>query len=98
MVAARSSGPAGARESSTVTISDESCLHPEPIAIHLEAERRLGSGAYAAIRDLRCRFEVGVLRLEGSLPSYYLKQVALVLVADLEGVHHIEDAIRVERN
>jgi hypothetical protein len=54
--------------------------------------RRCG---YQALGQVCCEFheETGLLRLHGSVPSYYLKQVALGLVLDLEDVREIDNQI-----
>jgi len=57
---------------------------PRPEARRL-AEARLEGSGYSALRRLRCECREGVLRLSGSVPSYYLKQVALAAVAGVEG-------------
>ena len=44
---------------------------------------------------LRARTDVRVLILNGSLPTYYLKQVAQEAVARIEGIARIENRIEV---
>lgn len=41
-----------------------------------EVRLRLTSAGYAAMSDLECRYEDGALVLSGTVPSYYLKQLA----------------------
>jgi osmotically-inducible protein OsmY len=71
----------------------------KPIAHHPEtgelAESRLRRSAYPALQRLSCDFRAGVLTLRGRLPSYYLKQVALAVVATVDGVEHIVDQTEV---
>ena len=59
------------------------------------AETCLRHSAYLALKDLSCEFRGGVLTLRGRLPSYYLKQVALTVVAKVEGVERINDEVEV---
>ena len=47
------------------------------------------------MQHLSCAFRAGVLTLRGRLPSYYLKQVALAVVATVEGVERINDQVEV---
>jgi osmotically-inducible protein OsmY len=68
---------------------------PGECRIRLSVERRLQSSGYAAVRDVRCEFERGELRLYGTLPTHYLKQVAQALVADLEAVRVVDNQIQV---
>jgi osmotically-inducible protein OsmY len=69
--------------------------NPSWADIRQAAESRLHAGGYAPLRDVRCDFECGVLRLRGRLPSQYLKQVAQALVVDLDGVSTVENQITV---
>jgi hypothetical protein len=42
-----------------------------------------------------CQYHDGVLTLGGCLPSYYLKQLAQVVVAPIEGVRLVVNEIEV---
>jgi hypothetical protein len=57
------------------------------------AESRLRRSAYLSLQQLSCDFRAGVLTLRCRLPSYYLKQGALALVATVEGVDRIDDQV-----
>lgn len=59
------------------------------------AEACLRHSAYLALKDLSCEFRGGILTLRGRLPSYYLKQVALAVVAKVDGVERINDQVEV---
>jgi len=64
------------------------------------AEARLRSNPYLALKNVSCDWrpgdkEDGVLVLSGCLPSYYLKQVAQTVVAQVEGVQRIDNRIQV---
>jgi osmotically-inducible protein OsmY len=65
--------------------------------VRLQVARRLHDAGYLALREIHCSFESesGHLHLRGRLPSYYLRQVALAVVADIEGVGTIIDQIRI---
>lgn len=59
-----------------------------PHAVAL-AQRRLERTGYAVLRQLRCEFRDGHLRLSGCVPSQYLKQVVLTAIADVEGAETV---------
>jgi osmotically-inducible protein OsmY len=59
------------------------------------AECRLRGHSYLALRNISCNCHDGVLVLRGYPPTYYLKQIAQEVVAQLEGVEHIENRIQV---
>jgi hypothetical protein len=63
--------------------------------IDREAECRLRRSGYLALRDVSCDVRAGVVRLRGRLPTYYLKQVAQAVVAEVEGVRRIINLIDV---
>jgi osmotically-inducible protein OsmY len=59
------------------------------------AEHRLRKSAYLALRGVSCAWDAGVLTLLGRVPSYYLKQVAQVTVAQVGGVERVENRLEV---
>lgn len=59
------------------------------------AQERLCASSFVAIRGLTCDVHEGMLTLRGRLPNFYTKQVALSLLADLEGVEEITDRVEV---
>jgi hypothetical protein len=63
--------------------------------ITLLAVCRLRESGYGALHGVGCAFESGVLHLRGHVPTYYLKQVAQSLVADLEGVLQVKNQLEV---
>ena len=46
-------------------------------------------------QGLNCQFENGTLIIEGTVPSFYLKQVLSRRLRDLEGVDRIDDRVAV---
>jgi osmotically-inducible protein OsmY len=60
-----------------------------------EAENRLRHSGHLALRDIACEAREGVLRLRGRVPSYYLKQIAQAIVAEVEGVVAVINQIEV---
>jgi osmotically-inducible protein OsmY len=65
----------------------------------LSVEHRLRRSSYKSLSRVCFEFQTdsGILHLRGSLPSYYLKQVAQELVRDLEGVRIVNNHIKVAR-
>lgn len=45
-------------------------------AIQQAAEAALRRSSYLAVREVECRYDDGVLTLRGSVPTFFLKQVA----------------------
>jgi osmotically-inducible protein OsmY len=74
-----------------------SLLHQStPLAgVHELAERRLRGSSFLALRTIDCEYREGVLTLRGRLPTYYLKQVAQEVVAEVEGVERVSNSIEV---
>jgi osmotically-inducible protein OsmY len=66
-----------------------------PSSIGRRAEEQLRRSGYLALRDVSCDARRGVVYLRGSLPSYYLKQVAQAIAAGVEGVGHVINRIQV---
>jgi osmotically-inducible protein OsmY len=60
-----------------------------------DAEKRLAGSSHLFLRFIRCSLHNGVLRLEGQLPSFYLKQTAQSLLQGIEGVKRVENKISV---
>ncbi|HEX5444494.1 MAG TPA: hypothetical protein VFW87_11715 [Pirellulales bacterium] len=60
-----------------------------------EAQRRLQNSSYPSHRRLRCSFRAGVLIVQGRVPSYYQRQMAWALVADLDGIDRFVDRVEV---
>jgi osmotically-inducible protein OsmY len=60
-------------------------------------EERLGASGYLALRRIHCECECedGVLCLRGCVPSQYLKQVAQMIATAVEGVHRVDNQIKV---
>jgi osmotically-inducible protein OsmY len=63
--------------------------------VGLEAEYRLRRSGYLTLRDVSCDASAHGLQLRGRLPSYYLKQVAQAVVAEVEGVNRVINLIEV---
>ena len=51
---------------------------------------------YLALRDVESEVTAGVVRLEGTVPSYYLKQLAQEIALQHEGVQEVCNHIRVQ--
>jgi osmotically-inducible protein OsmY len=64
-----------------------------PPVVAREAHEQLGRSGYGALRDVTCIAIEGVLYLHGSLPSYYLKQVAQEVASTSKGVSRVINRI-----
>jgi osmotically-inducible protein OsmY len=64
-------------------------------AIAATAEARFQESPYRALRAITCKAEQGVLVLEGRLSSFFQKQLAQELVANIEGVVQVVNHIEV---
>ena len=68
---------------------------PPPSGIAATAEARFRSSSYRALRGITCNAEQGVLVLEGRLSSFFQKQLAQEIVANIEGVMQVVNQIEV---
>lgn len=59
------------------------------------AQATLRRSAYFELRDLSCDFSGGILTLHGSVPTYYLKQIAQASVIDVPGVVEVHNRVEV---
>lgn len=59
------------------------------------AQALLRKTSHSVLSRIGCDFEQGVLKLEGRLPSFYLKQLAQEAVSDVEGVEEILNQVEV---
>jgi osmotically-inducible protein OsmY len=55
----------------------------------------LRQSEYFELRRISCEFHEGVLTLRGRVPSYYLKQLAQALAAEVEGVLELNNQLDV---
>ena len=55
----------------------------------------LRSSSYPELRRLDCTVTNGVLAVRGRLPSFYLKQLALSVIANVAGLDRFDDGIEV---
>ena len=70
-------------------------MQPSASGVRQAAQARLQQSPHAALRNIDCQFEQGVLVLRGRVPSYYHKQLAQEAVAHLEGVLRVVNQIEV---
>lgn len=69
---------------------------PARAEVTRRAERMLRQCGYRPLSEVRCSFQDGVLSLHGSVPTYYMKQVAQTVVGKLEEVRRIDNQLDVE--
>jgi hypothetical protein len=68
---------------------------PQSRRIAGAVQRQLQQSPYRSIRTLQCEYESGALVLRGSLPTFYLKQLAQSIALRVPGVAAIRDLIEV---
>ena len=61
----------------------------------VRANSILQSSSYHSIRQVSCSFQNGVLMIDGSLPSFHMKQLAQDALRGIEGVDKIVNRIEV---
>jgi hypothetical protein len=65
-----------------------------PAAIDLQ--ERLRNSPYWSVRQLVCHTSEDCVIVRGTVPSYYLKQVAQSLATRIIGAEHVQNDIEVE--
>jgi osmotically-inducible protein OsmY len=70
---------------------------PSPVATGMAlVQQQLRSSPYWSVRQLICVLDQGCVTLRGTLPSYYLKQVAQSVAAQTLGIDRVQSDIRVQ--
>ena len=67
----------------------KSSAPPHCDELRREAEDRLRRSGYLALSDVSCDARDDVLYLRGRLPSYYLKQIAQAVAAEVGGARRV---------
>jgi osmotically-inducible protein OsmY len=57
------------------------------------AKALLHGSSHRALRSVSCVYYAGVLRLQGSVPTYYLKQVAQSLLLSMEEAPRVQNEL-----
>lgn len=70
-------------------------LKTAPSAVSAAAAAAFAASPYLALRRVICRVERDALVLNGRLPTYYLKQVALATAKKIAGVRRIVDRLEI---
>ena len=60
-----------------------------------DAQARFHQSGYLALREISCEVQERTLVLRGSVPSYYQKQIAQSLAANVEGIERVCNYIEV---
>lgn len=84
---------ASIRNSPPARFSDIHRLTPS-LVLH-NVTSALQSSTYAQLRNIDCEFREGVLTLRGIVSSFFLKQLAQVTVASIQGVEAISNRLEV---
>jgi osmotically-inducible protein OsmY len=87
--------PAGSRSSRLKPCARVAVPLADEVVTQRIAAARLRESPYSELRSLTCRFHRGVLSLQGSVPTYYLKQVAQTIVRQVAGVHRVDNQLQV---
>jgi hypothetical protein len=80
------------------TASEYGChevLESQDGQIRAAATAAFGSAQYAALRSLTCLVSEGVAEITGTVPSFYLKQMAQAAVLQLPGVRSVRNLVEV---
>jgi osmotically-inducible protein OsmY len=64
-------------------------------SIRENANRVLRETGYAPLRCITCEVSNGVVELSGSVPSFYVKQLAQAVVLRLEQIRGVENRLHV---
>jgi osmotically-inducible protein OsmY len=64
-------------------------------SIRENVHRALRESGYAPLREIQCDVSDGVVELTGSVPSFYVKQLAQTAVLRLEQIRGINNRLRV---
>ena len=64
-------------------------------SIRDKVHRALRESGYAPLREIHCDVSDGVVELTGSVPSFYVKQLAQTAVLRLEQIRGINNRLRV---
>ncbi|HEY2147793.1 MAG TPA: hypothetical protein VGH32_07635 [Pirellulales bacterium] len=57
------------------------------------AKALLHCSSHRALRGVSCVYYAGVLRLRGSVPNYYLKQIAQTLLLSMESAPQVQNEL-----
>lgn len=66
---------------------------PNPTGV--KAATKLAATGYAPLENVECEVQEDMLILSGTVPSYYLKQVAQTVAGNMEGITRIENRLEV---
>jgi hypothetical protein len=91
----RDPGDVGMNATFTPIADRETSAGAPPLRIGLTVENRLRASGYFALRGVSCSASDGAACLYGSLPSYYLKQLAQEIAGAVGGVHMVINKIQV---
>jgi osmotically-inducible protein OsmY len=70
-------------------------ISPAYEAAEARARVRLAQAPYNCLHRISCELRDGVLAIRGSVPSFYLKQVAQSLLCSIEGVREVKNELDV---
>ena len=68
---------------------------PEDDGLRSAALKLFQSSGYGSIRRLQCEVTEGVVTVHGTVPNYYLKQMAQTLINRLETIRSVTNLVEV---
>jgi osmotically-inducible protein OsmY len=76
-------------------VAVRSRLRARDRSIREKVDRALQESGYAPLRRIECEVSDGVVELTGSVPSFYVKQLAQTAILRLEQIRGIRNHLRV---
>jgi hypothetical protein len=76
-------------------LKEDNPAHFCPATVERTAQQRLAKTGYRSLGSVRCQFREGTLTLQGSVPSYYHKQIAQEAIRKVGNVNAIVNDIDV---
>lgn len=74
---------------------DFECAAVQDRQIHADALAALSTSKYTPLRALDCQVSEGVVKISGTVPSFYLKQLAQAAVMHLYPEAHVRNLVEV---
>ncbi len=91
----------GAEERSSPKLTVLPVIQPCGCRVVAGVKSQWARSGYAALRNIFCRCDDGVLVIDGSVPSFFFKQMAQELARTVDGVQRVKNRLLVkdvERN
>ncbi|WP_345327575.1 BON domain-containing protein [Novipirellula rosea] len=86
----------GAEERSSPKLTELPVIQPCGCPLVAGVQGRWARSGYAALRNISCRCDDGDVVIDGTVPSYFFKQMARELARSVNGVHRIKNRLMVD--